>query len=893
MFKEIYRNFISKIDKKQLYKNCTSLYNAEYGQTFSCYHKSAQKIFEMLQKAGIPNAEIINYPADGKTSYQDKIMPLGWEATTGKLTIISGFGVPCGFVVADYQKHPFHLIKGSVSTALDGERVRIISDEQLLSGCDPHDALVMIPEGMGPFFGSFISRALDLGARGFVSDFSMNGDEFPDKLQWHNGFTERANWHVNYDDREFIGFCVTPENGKLIRRAVARGEVLAEMESDGKRFESHIDLVTALIPGKSDEEFWITAHLYEPLASDNSSGAAAAVETARLILSEGEKKFSLRLIFAMEYYGFASYADTHVNKVIGGCNYDAVYLRKDWNINFRSSAPTTPFYGNYIAKLFCDELKDEPDIPKLKYLNSFECMYDDDTFLSDPSIAIPVVYPIRNGKHLWHNSAQTMDYIQLDEFIRGTALNTAYVSVVINPCSNILSEIVPSAVNLLKSEVKRIVGSAQEHLQFRYEVLMQDLKDFAHVFDLQDIDPLSQDLEKQFRLLKKEFTDEIPVSSWRNYVSAIIPKRLKPGFPHDLADIPVAERTALPGNVLYSPLAAILANMNGRRNLAEIIRRTEHEISRIMEEKEIKSLIRSVFYLARYGYISLGDFTGITKDEIVESLRKCGIKNGDCLIVHSALSSLGAIAGNAVTVIEALKESTGKDGVFLLPAFTYSFVYLGEPNRSPLYRPFNPGNLKNIWTGTLPRTLLAEYPQAVRSAHITHSWCALGKNAKELCQAHLFNDPPMGERSPLELARQKGAKIVFIGCTVTSATFLHLLEDRLDLPGIENAFCKILQPNGYTQCVEVPRNMPGERDFYNGNENTIRFFQEAISAGLKIHHANLGLGQLSCIDMSELYNIGIKLLKDNPNLLLTMPAEPESICDLSCRRLLKNKEKIK
>lgn len=38
------------------------------------------------------DAEIITFPADGKTACQDKITPLGWEATTGKLTILSGFG---------------------------------------------------------------------------------------------------------------------------------------------------------------------------------------------------------------------------------------------------------------------------------------------------------------------------------------------------------------------------------------------------------------------------------------------------------------------------------------------------------------------------------------------------------------------------------------------------------------------------------------------------------------------------------------------------------------------------------------------------------------------------------------------------------------------------------
>ncbi len=890
MFRELYRSFLSKIDTGRLYENTESLYRLEYGQTFSCYHKSAQRVVEILQNADIPNIEKISFPADGKTAYQDKIMPLGWEASSGKLTIVSGFEIPENFAAADYQKHPFHLIKGSCGTAPGGERVRIISEEQLLSGCDPHDALVLIPEGIGPFFSDFISRSLDLGVRGFVSDFAMNGEEAPDKLQWNNAFTERANWHVTCDDREFIAFCVTPETGKLLRKAVSRGEVLAEIESDARRFKSHVDLITALIPGQSDKEFWITAHLYEPLSNDNSSGIAAAIETARLLMAQGEQKFSLRLIFAMEYYGFAAYAATRRHNAIGGCDYDAMYLRKDWKINFRCAAPATPFYGNYLAKIFADELNGEPEVPEINYLSSFECMYDDDTFLADPTIGIPMVWPIRDGKnYMWHNSAQTMDYIHKEEFARGVALHTAYVSSVVNPGRDILPKVQASALKQLKEEPARSVGSAQEHFQVRYEILLQDLKDFEHVFDPEDIEPAVNALTEEFEALQGGLDNEIPRSKWRDYISGIIPHRIKSGFPHDLADVPPSERAPLPGSVLYSPLAAILANMNGKRNLAEIIRRTEHEICRLIPEKELQKLVRSLFYLARYGYISLGDFAGITREEIVKSLRQCGVKAGDCLVVHSALGGLGL--NSAVTVIEALKEAVGENGVFLLPSFTYPFVFLGEPNRSPLYRPFDPENLKNIWTGTLPRTLLEKYPEAVRSKHITHSWCGLGAKAQELCGAHLFNDPPMGERSPLEFARQKGAKIVFIGCTVTDTTFLHLLEDRLDLPGIETALCKVKKPNGYCECVAVPKNLPGDRDFYSGTEESIRFFRAAREAGLEIRHATLGLGEVSCIDMTELYRIGMKLLQKEPNLLLSMPSNPRTLCDLSCVRLFKNKEK--
>lgn len=40
-----------------------------------------------MKEAGLENVEKIPFPADGKTGYQDKISPLAWDATCGRLTI--------------------------------------------------------------------------------------------------------------------------------------------------------------------------------------------------------------------------------------------------------------------------------------------------------------------------------------------------------------------------------------------------------------------------------------------------------------------------------------------------------------------------------------------------------------------------------------------------------------------------------------------------------------------------------------------------------------------------------------------------------------------------------------------------------------------------------------
>ncbi|MFA6929256.1 MAG: hypothetical protein WCT05_02935, partial [Lentisphaeria bacterium] len=170
--KQSYRHFLSSVQTESLLRHTGELLQLELGQTFSCYHASAQRTLEILQETGIPNAEKISFPADGKTAYQDKITPLGWEASLGKLTILKGDQIEPGFVAADYQQHPFHLIKGSCAAAPGGETVRIILDQQLIAGEDPHDALILVAPNTRT--SADRSRYLDLGARGIISDYAMN-----------------------------------------------------------------------------------------------------------------------------------------------------------------------------------------------------------------------------------------------------------------------------------------------------------------------------------------------------------------------------------------------------------------------------------------------------------------------------------------------------------------------------------------------------------------------------------------------------------------------------------------------------------------------------------------------------------------------------------------------
>ena len=431
MMNELFAKLLNRIDRNRLYRRVETLWRHELPQTSAAYQAAAEYTLELLRESGIENAQLVPFPADGKTVYQDKCMPLAWDASIGKLTICSSplpFDEP---LVADYQRHPFHLVKGSVAIPEGKRFVRIITEAQLFAGVEARGALVLCAANTAP--GSAILKpALDLGALGLISDYYAQACrvQAPEAIGWINASTEGANWHVIAGDRPFVSFSVTAAVGDQLRLACDTGEVTAIVECDGKRYSGSLPGVTALIPGRQKKEFWMMAHLFEPLSDDNSTGVVCAIEMAQRIkelIAAGELpqlEFSLRLVFASEMYGFAAFAEYFGGalheKTIGAVNLDSLMAgNPNQKLHVYSAAPASPFFGNALLETFLAQWNDKKAFPVAKFNeNGF---YSDDSFLSDKTVGLPTVWFIGREKMFWHNSALTMRFIDREIFARTCA----------------------------------------------------------------------------------------------------------------------------------------------------------------------------------------------------------------------------------------------------------------------------------------------------------------------------------------------------------------------------------------------------------------------------------------------------------------------------------------
>ncbi len=151
----------------------------------------------------------------------------------------------------------------------------------------------------------------------------------------------------------------------------------------------------------------------------------------------------------------------------------------------------------------------------------------------------------------------------------------------------------------------------------------------------------------------------------------------------------------------------------------------------------------------------------LTKQSLIKSFQQLGILPGTSLVVHSAYRNIGNVEGGADTVIDALLECIGKDGLLVVPTFTYNNEVF-DPSSTPSR------------TGIITE-LLRNRTDSVRSLHPTHSVAAIGKDAEKVCEGHHLV-PGLGLDSPLDRVAQSGGGVLLLGVGHANNSTIHVGE---------------------------------------------------------------------------------------------------------------------
>ena len=68
--------------------------------------------------------------------------------------------------------------------------------------------------------------------------------------------------------------------------------------------------------------------------------------------------------------------------------------------------------------------------------------------------------------------------------------------------------------------------------------------------------------------------------------------------------------------------------------------------------------------------------------------------------------------------------------------------------------------------------------------------------------------------------------------------------------------------------VLIEEHLPGDRDFYHDHGPESKFYRKAQQEGLCIREQTFGMNKLYLIELNELYEIGMQLWKQYPEIML-------------------------
>ncbi len=169
-----------------------------------------------------------------------------------------------------------------------------------------------------------------------------------------------------------------------------------------------------------------------------------------------------------------------------------------------------------------------------------------------------------------------------------------------------------------------------------------------------------------------------------------------------------------------------------------------------------------------------------------KGLRSLGVEAGDGIFVHASLKAIGPVQGGASSVVQALLDIVGPQGLVAMPGFSVDAYPPAHLDYTTLTAKqiaevehgvtgFDPARSSVREMGFIAETF-RRWPGTLRSPHPTTSVCINGAEAEHYTRTHSLAwstgiDSPFGQ-----LMQRPNMKILLIGVGWNRCTALHTGE---------------------------------------------------------------------------------------------------------------------
>ncbi len=412
------------------------------------YRAAAQYCLGQLRSWGL-RAEIVSFPADGRTSYWTCRMFQEWDASQATLDLVQADGSLRR--LADYREDRIALIQRSLP--FEGEvEVAVLewgAAEEDYRGVDVAGKVVL---AQGDIHEIYRLAVEERGAVGILFDGMRESPPVRQRIDLPDARQYTSFWWRQGDEPRCFGFVLTPRQGDQLRLAARRrGEGQAPLRMRARvvsrLYDGQMEVVSALIPGQSDEEALLIAHLChpQPSANDNASGAGALLEAARALqelIAAGRlprPRRSIRLLWVPEMTGTYAYLATHEDelaRMVAGLNLDMVGQNQALcQSSFLIERPpeALPSFAGDLAEALREALQGgarplggADSYPLYRQGVTPYSGGSDHCILSDPTVGVPTPMLIQWPDRFYHTSEDTLDKVDAGMLAVAGRLAAAY-----------------------------------------------------------------------------------------------------------------------------------------------------------------------------------------------------------------------------------------------------------------------------------------------------------------------------------------------------------------------------------------------------------------------------------------------------------------------------------
>jgi aminopeptidase YwaD len=328
------------------------------------YTAAAEHMRAKLVAAGLADAHVERFAADGNTRYAHFRSYFGWTAQEATLEEVS----PTPRELARFPDLPVALADYSQDADVTAELVDV-GEGTAPRDYEGRDLAGRIVVASGPL--PLVHRmACELrGAAGLLSDFPNQ------TTAWSGDDRDLVRWgHLSpYQVSNRFAFMLSKRQAQALRARLSAGEkVIVRARVRAKMAPASYEVVVATIAGldPSAGEVLLTAHLCHQSAgaNDNASGSAAILEVARVLQAAvaggalPRPRRGIRFLWLPEIAGAQAYAVTHpelAKKAIAGIHMDMVggvpaTIRGSFHLS--RTAESRPHVVNEIARAWFDDV---------------------------------------------------------------------------------------------------------------------------------------------------------------------------------------------------------------------------------------------------------------------------------------------------------------------------------------------------------------------------------------------------------------------------------------------------------------------------------------------------------------------------------------------------------